>query len=80
MSSHVTSRAPERAAKRSVSLANSLVKEVEGRIGKRAFSSVVSEALEHWLAMDKLREVVAADRREFGQVSDEARRQAEQEW
>lgn len=79
-SSHVTPHVPERAAKRSVSLANSLVKEVEERIGKRGFSAVVAEALEHWLAMDKLREVVAADRRDFGPVSDEARRQAEQEW
>ncbi|MCJ0874073.1 hypothetical protein [Streptomyces sp. AP-93] len=33
-----------------------------------------------WLAAQKLREVVTADRKAFGPVSAEARRQAEQEW
>ncbi|MCX4970007.1 hypothetical protein ACIGJO_35020 [Streptomyces sp. NPDC079020] len=80
MSSHAAHPVPERAGKRSVSLAQSLINEVEERTGKNAFSSVVAEALEQWLASAKLREVVAADRKEFGPVSDEARRQAEQEW
>ncbi|MGW6689540.1 hypothetical protein [Streptomyces sp. NPDC054961] len=42
--------------------------------------AVVAEALEEWLAAQKLREVVTADRKAFGPVSAEARRQAEQEW
>ncbi|MFJ1755702.1 hypothetical protein [Kitasatospora sp. NPDC088134] len=70
----------ERAGKRSVSLAQSLINEVEERTGRTGFSSVVSEALEEWLAAQKLREVVAADREEFGPVSAEALEQAEQEW
>ncbi|WP_175411999.1 hypothetical protein [Streptomyces sp. TRM64462] len=80
MSAHATPQVPERAEKRSVSLPKSLIKEVEDRTGKTGFSSIVSEALEQWLAMAKLREVVAEDRRVFGPVSEEARRQAEQEW
>ncbi|MEV6685200.1 hypothetical protein AB0N28_07645 [Streptomyces sp. NPDC051130] len=80
MSSHVAPHSAERAGKRSVSLAQSLIKEVEERAGKSGFSSVVAEALEEWLAAQKLREVVAADRKAFGPVSAEARRQAEQEW
>ncbi|MFG2561240.1 hypothetical protein [Streptomyces sp. NPDC048496] len=80
MSSDVSHQAPERAGKRSVSLAQSLIKEVEERTGKNGFSSVVAEALEEWLAAAKLREVVAADRKAFGSVSAKARRQAEQEW
>ncbi|MFJ4676536.1 hypothetical protein [Kitasatospora sp. NPDC088783] len=70
----------ERASKRSVSLAQSLINEVEERTGRTGFSSVVSEALEEWLAAQKLREVVAADREEFGPVSAEALEQAEREW
>ncbi|MFJ5884227.1 hypothetical protein [Kitasatospora cineracea] len=70
----------ERAGKRSVSLAQSLINEVEERTGRTGFSSVVSEALEEWLAAQKLREVVAADREEFGPVSAEALEQAEREW
>ncbi|MFJ3900332.1 hypothetical protein [Streptomyces sp. NPDC090025] len=50
------------------------------RAGKSGFSSVVAEALEEWLAAQKLREVVTADREAFGPVSVEARRQAEEEW
>ncbi|OKK21075.1 hypothetical protein AMK16_11940 [Streptomyces sp. CB00455] len=80
MSSHAAPEAAERAGKRSVSLAQSLIKEVEERAGKSGFSSVVAEALEEWLAAQKLREVVTADRKAFGPVSAEARRQAEQEW
>lgn len=70
----------ERAGKRSVSLAQSLINEVEERTGRTGFSSVVSEALEEWLAAQKLREVVTADREEFGPVSAEALEQAEREW
>lgn len=80
MSSHAAPQAVERAGKRSVSLAQSLIKEVEERAGKSGFSSVVAEALEEWLAAQKLREVVTADRKAFGPVSAEVRRQAEQEW
>jgi hypothetical protein len=80
MSSHVTPQATERAGERSVSPARSLMREGEERTGKNGFSSVVAEALEEWLAAQKLHEVVTADREEFGPVSDEARRQAEQEW
>lgn len=80
MSTHAASPTPERAGKRSVSLPQSLIKEVEVRTGKSGFSAVVSEALEQWLAMAKLREVVEADEREFGPVSDEAMRRAESEW
>ncbi|MCQ6556519.1 hypothetical protein NPS70_25545 [Streptomyces sp. C10-9-1] len=80
MSSHAAHHSTERAGKRSVSLAQSLIKEIEERTGTSGFSSVVAEALEEWLASQKLREVVAADRKEFGPVSAEARRQAEQEW
>ncbi|GAA4914390.1 hypothetical protein ACFPM3_22820 [Streptomyces coeruleoprunus] len=79
-SSHATPHVPERAGKRSVSLPQSLIKEIEERTGKTGFSAVVSEALEHWLAMAKLREVIDEDRRTFGPVSDEARLQAEKEW
>jgi hypothetical protein len=71
---------PERAGKRSVSLPQSLIKEIETRTGKSGFSAVVSEALEQWLAMAKLREVVEADERAYGPVGSEARRQAESEW
>ncbi|MEV6104626.1 hypothetical protein AB0M28_07885 [Streptomyces sp. NPDC051940] len=74
-----TARVPERAAKRSVSLPQSLIREVEERTGKSGFSSVVSEALEHWLALAKLREVVEEDQRR-GPVSDEDRRWAEGAW
>ncbi|MEU7043965.1 hypothetical protein [Streptomyces varsoviensis] len=80
MSTQAVPPAAERAGKRSVSLAQSLIKEVEERTGKNGFSSVVAEALEEWLAAQKLREVVTADREAFGPVSAEARRQAEQEW
>ncbi|MFF5716178.1 hypothetical protein [Streptomyces buecherae] len=76
----MTAQNAERAGKRSVSMAQSLIKEVEERTGKSGFSSVVAEALEEWLATQKLREVVAADQEAFGPVSPEARRQAEQEW
>jgi hypothetical protein len=62
---------PERAGKRSASLP---------RTGKTGFSAAVSEALEQWLAMAKLREVIEADEREFGPVGDEALRPAEAEW
>ncbi|MBA2948363.1 hypothetical protein [Streptomyces himalayensis] len=79
MSSHVTPHVPERAGKRSVSLPQSLIKEVEERTGKTGFSSVVSEALEQWLARAKLREVVEADRK-HAPVSDEARAWAEDAW
>ncbi|MFB0629264.1 hypothetical protein [Streptomyces sp. AB3(2024)] len=64
---------------RPMSLAQSLIKEVKERAGKSGFSSVVAEALEEWLAAQKLHEVVAADHNAFGPVSAEARRQAEQE-
>ena len=80
MSAHAESPIPERATKRSISLASSLVDEVEERTGKTGFSAVIAEALEQWLAMAKLREVVAADRLEFGAVSDDALRRAEEEW
>ncbi|CAL9290722.1 hypothetical protein [Streptomyces sp. R02] len=80
MSTHAASPTPERAGKRSVSLPQSLIKEVEVRTGRSGFSAVVSEALEQWLAMAKLREAVEADEREFGPVSDEAMRRAESEW
>lgn len=79
MSSHITPGVPERAGKRSVSLPQSLIKEVEERTGKSGFSSVVSEALEQWLAMAKLREVVEADRK-HAPISDEARAWAEDAW
>jgi Arc/MetJ-type ribon-helix-helix transcriptional regulator len=72
--------APERAVKRSVSLAASLVEEVERRIGKKGFSAVIAEALEQWLAMAKLRELIAADRKEFGPIPEEAMRRAEAQW
>ena len=80
MSTHAQSPIPERATKRSISLASSLVDEVEERTGKTGFSAVIAEALEQWLAMAKLREVVTADRSEFGAVSDDALRRAEEEW
>ncbi|MFE7114237.1 hypothetical protein ACFU99_02285 [Streptomyces sp. NPDC057654] len=80
MSTHADHPTTERAGKRSVSLAQSLIKEVEERTGKSGFSSAVAEALEEWLAARKLREVVTADRKAFGPASAEARRQAEQEW
>ena len=81
MSSHsIHQPAPERATKRSISLAASLVEEVERRIGKQGFSAVVAEALEQWLAMAKLRELVAADRKEFGPIPEESMRKAEAEW
>ena len=80
MSAHAQSPIPERATKRSISLAASLVDEVEERTGKTGFSAVIAEALEQWLAMAKLREVVVADRLEFGAVSDDALRRAEDEW
>jgi hypothetical protein len=80
MSSHPHSPIGDRATKRSISLASSLVEEVEERIGESGFSAVVAEALEQWLAMAKLREVIAADRKEFGPVSQEALRRAEDEW
>lgn len=80
MSTQAVSPIPERAGKRSVSLPQSLIKEVEARTGKTGFSSVVSEALEQWLAMAKIREVVEADEREFGPIGDEALRRAETEW
>ncbi|MFE1317241.1 hypothetical protein [Kitasatospora phosalacinea] len=75
-----TRKSHERAGKRSVSLSQSLINEVEERTGPNGFSSVVSEALEEWLAAQKLREVVAADHEAFGPVSAEALQQAEQEW
>ncbi|QKW21169.1 hypothetical protein HUT16_20785 [Kitasatospora sp. NA04385] len=75
-----TRKSHERAGKRSVSLAQSLINEVEERTGRTGFSSVVAEALEEWLAAQKLREVVTADREEFGPVSAEALEQAEREW
>ncbi|GAA2804678.1 hypothetical protein GCM10010441_31830 [Kitasatospora paracochleata] len=78
MSTHAMPN-PERATKRSVSLPGSLVEEIEERTGKTGFSSVVSEALEQWLAMAKLREVIEADRR-HGPVSEDARRWAEDQW
>jgi hypothetical protein len=74
-----TAHAHERAGKRSVSLPQSLIKDVEERAGKTGFSAVVSEALEHWLAMAKLREVVEEDRR-HGPISNEARAWAEDAW
>ncbi|WP_328768544.1 hypothetical protein [Streptomyces sp. NBC_00286] len=80
MSTQAVPPIPERAGKRSVSLPQSLIKEVEDRTGKTGFSAVVSEALEQWLAMAKLREVIEADEREFGPVGDEALRPAEAEW
>ncbi|MEV7392381.1 MULTISPECIES: hypothetical protein [unclassified Streptomyces] len=40
----------------------------------------MSEALEQWLAMAKLREVVEADEHEFGPVGVDALRRAEDEW
>lgn len=69
----------ERATKRSVSLPQSLVREIEERAGRTGFSAIVSEALEHWLAMSKLREVVEADQA-HGPVSEEARVWAEDTW
>ncbi|WP_282202287.1 hypothetical protein [Kitasatospora fiedleri] len=75
-----TRKSHERAGKRSVSLAQSLINEVEERTGRTGFSSVVAEALEEWLAAQKLGEVVTADREEFGPVSAEALEQAEREW
>ncbi|MHC3475462.1 hypothetical protein ACYF6T_43310 [Streptomyces sp. 7R007] len=63
-----------------MSLPQSLIKEIEARTGMTGFSAVVSEALEQWLAMAKLREVVDADERDFGPVGDDALRQAESEW
>ncbi|MFJ3776659.1 hypothetical protein ACIPX0_33690 [Streptomyces sp. NPDC090075] len=40
----------------------------------------MSEALEQWPAMAKLREVVEADEQEIGPVDAEAPRRAEDEW
>jgi hypothetical protein len=82
MSTHLSipQPGPERATKRSVSLASSLVEEVERRIGKKGFSAVVAEALEQWLAMAKLREVIAMDRAEFGPVPEDVMRRVEAEW
>ncbi|MFE2926566.1 hypothetical protein [Streptomyces goshikiensis] len=61
-------------------MSSHLAHQAAGRTGKNGFSSAEAEALEERLAAQKLREVVAADRRAFGPVSAEARRQAEQEW
>ncbi|MEU9158334.1 hypothetical protein AB0D59_49385 [Streptomyces sp. NPDC048417] len=80
MSTHAVSPTPERAGKRSVSLPQSLIKEIEARTGRTGFSAVVSEALEQWLAMAKLREVIEADEQEFGPVGADALRRAEDEW
>ncbi|WP_432158717.1 hypothetical protein [Streptomyces sp. bgisy153] len=80
MSTHAVSPTPERAGKRSVSLPQSLIKEIEARTGKIGFSAVVSEALEQWLAMAKLREVADADERQYGPVGADALRRAESEW
>jgi Arc/MetJ-type ribon-helix-helix transcriptional regulator len=45
--------------KYSISLPEDLAEAVRGHVGPGGFSSYVAEALEHRVAMDRLREVVA---------------------
>ncbi len=78
MVAELTPEAPL-AVRRSVSLRADLAAEVDERADKNGFSAVVAEALEHWLAMAKLREVVEADR-ELGDITDEERQWAEDAW
>ncbi|MGW2543925.1 hypothetical protein ACWC5I_24370 [Kitasatospora sp. NPDC001574] len=67
------------AVRRSISLPADLAAEVDARTGKNGFSSYVAAALEHRVAMDKLREIVEADRA-HGEVSAEDREWAEAAW
>ncbi|MFF2038978.1 hypothetical protein ACFVVX_01010 [Kitasatospora sp. NPDC058170] len=67
------------AVRRSVSLPADLAAEVDERTDRNGFSAIVAEALEHWIAMAKLREVVA-DNEAHGHITDADRRWAEEAW
>lgn len=54
-----------------------LVEEIEERSG--AAAAIISEAAEQWLAMAKLREVIADDRA-HGDIPDEVRQWGERVW
>jgi hypothetical protein len=55
--------------KRSVTLAGTLIAEVESLAGPRGFSAATAEALAHWVARTKLRRAIEAYEAEAGEIT-----------
>jgi hypothetical protein len=55
--------------KRSVTLAGTLIAEVESLAGPRGFSAATAEALAHWVARTRLRRAIEAFEAEEGEIT-----------
>lgn len=68
------------AVKVSVSLPEDVVREVRARVGPRAFSSYVAEAVEQRLRLQMLGEIVDDYVAKHGPISDKIAREVDAEW
>jgi uncharacterized protein YgbK (DUF1537 family) len=68
------------AVKVSVSLPEDVVREVRARVGPRAFSSYVAEAVEQRLRLQMLGEIVDDYVVKHGPISEEVAREVDAEW
>jgi uncharacterized protein YgbK (DUF1537 family) len=68
------------AVKVSVSLPEDVVREVRARVGPRAFSSYVAEAVEQRLRLQMLGEIVDDYVVNHGPISEEVAREVDAEW
>jgi Arc/MetJ-type ribon-helix-helix transcriptional regulator len=69
-----------RAVKVSVSLPQDVVREVRARVGPRAFSSYVAEAVEQRLRLQMLGEIVDDYVAKHGPISEEVAQEVDAEW
>jgi Arc/MetJ-type ribon-helix-helix transcriptional regulator len=69
-----------KAVKVSVSLPEEVVREVRARVGPRAFSSYVAEAVEQRLRLQMLGEIVDDDVATHGPISEDVAQQVDAEW
>ncbi|KMS73587.1 hypothetical protein ACM01_17730 [Streptomyces viridochromogenes] len=66
--------------KKSVTVPESLAREVEARTGARGFSRFVSDTVEHALALTRTREIVEAYEDEHGSFTPEEIEEARRAW